>query len=248
MNTFEHASQLSLELANAIREKCGLAEAFKDITVPEPRMPMDELYFCRLVVWSYVFINEAFPVAEKQLTSIMRASNPKNLSAHGSAKNIINALRTHQCHNLPSDSKDNERKLKEIKIWHTQNSGDPIDWQKACVALIEEVLGVLANLFSTWHHATEIDVDCIPFIEKLVLALQNDWPSHHFDAVISSSANKIGLSGLNAAAFRNSEKYVEDWRKVVSVFNDRESATEALGRVIEQELSRKFGRIESTAQ
>ncbi|WP_223531951.1 hypothetical protein [Pseudomonas sp. BF-R-30] len=241
MSSFENISDLTVELATNIRNGFGSAEVFQEITVPHPAPPKDELYFCRLVAWGYVFINEAFPVAEKQLTGILRSSFPEKFSLHSKTKNIINYLRTQQSHNLPPTSRENEKKIRDIAIWHAQNSGDPIDWSKGCDALLAELVKIIQNLTAAWKFATEDPGDSDLFLENFKLAVNNDWPPYYFDELINRSAAKIGLIGFDAAAFRRSGKYVEQWRGLVAVFEDRESATEAISRVIDMELERTFG-------
>lgn len=242
MSNFESISDLTIELAANIRNGFGGKEVFQEITVPHPVPPKDELYFCRLVAWGYVFINEAFPVAEKLLTGILRSSFPEQFSLNNKTKNIINYLRTQQSHNLPPTSRENEKKIRDIAIWHAKNSGDPIDWGKGCDALLVELVKIIQNLTAAWEFATEDDGDRELFLESFKLAIRNDWPPYYFDELINTSAAKIGLIGFDAAAFRGSGKYVEQWRGLVAVFEDRESATEAISRVIDMELERTFGK------
>lgn len=108
MSSFE---EVNLKL-NAFSEELSIRlgqSVVQLITLPQPSDPKDELYFRKLVAWSYAALVEAFPVALKKLTNFLRTSNKSEFTGVSELKTAIQALRTVQSHNLPEPSSHSEK-------------------------------------------------------------------------------------------------------------------------------------------
>ena len=219
----------------------GLAgrEVIEPITVPKPSGMKDELYFHKLVSWSYVALTEAFPVPLKQLSNSLRSTDIERHKLLVDTRAVVQALRTVQSHNLAKKTAGNERQRALTETWYAANGGAPLMWEACCTALCAQVLEVLRALRMTWEYLTTDPGDRSSFLEKLCVALDTDWPAHTFDPAVEEAARSLGLVDFDVVAFRQSR--LEEWRKLVVFFPDRQAAIGAMNRAITQELKMIFG-------
>lgn len=241
MQNFNNSVAELRALIEAIGESYKSHPLFDDITVPEPSLPKDELFFTRLVAWGYVLLNEAFPVCLKQIIGVMRQSNPEMHKHYQHTRDIIDSLRTFQSHNLPSTSKRNEDRIRDIDIWKINNGGSPFSWEVSCDSLCQSINKVICDLRSVWNSISSDQDDKEVFLESLSLAFNNDWPAYLFDELVERSALSIGLKDFDATGFRKHKGNVDNWRKISALFSDRESAKEAVERAIKRGLISIFG-------
>lgn len=239
MTTFvDVQSELQL-LAAAIASELQGRIAIQDITVPQPTDPRDELYFRKLVSWSYVALMEAFPVTLKQLTGLLRATDSKAYSHFTLTKDVVSAFRAIQSHNLEKDSKSSERHNVIAQVWIVNNGGAPFTWEVCCSALCGQILEVFKSLRDLWLKVISDENDRVGILDKLNSAFESDWPAHIFDDAIEAAASLIGLLDFNAVAYRNSR--LDSWRKLTVLFLDRDAARNAVERAITVELRAIFG-------
>jgi hypothetical protein len=234
----EVGNELSL-LSNLMSRDLGGKQIVENITVPQPSGVKDELYFHKFVAWAYVALVEAFPVPLRQLSSVLRSTDGAGYKRVAETKEIVQALRTIQSHNLAKRSISNERQQALVEAWFVSNGGTPRSWENCCTSLCAQVLEVLRALHATWQHLTAIAEDRVEFLEKLKIAVDGDWPAHSFDTAVLTAANSIGFVEFDVVAFRQSR--IENWRKIAAFFPDRTVAAQAVARAINQELAMIFG-------
>lgn len=239
MTTFVDVQAELQLLAVAISSEIQGRTAIQDITVPVPTDPRDELYFIKFVSWSYVALMEAFPIALKQLTGLLRATDSKAFAHFTKTKDVVSAFRAIQSHNLEKESKSGERHNVIAQVWMASNGGSPVSWDACCTELCAQVFEVFKSLRTLWLSVISDDNDKIGFLEKLNSAFESEWPAHIFDDAIEAAANSIGLVDFNAVAYRNTR--LESWRKLTALFFDRSAARNAVERAITVELRAIFG-------
>lgn len=213
----------------------------EEITIAQPELPKDELFFTRLVAWSYVALNEAFPVLLKQLVGVMRQSEPLMYKNFQTTKEVVECMRAYQSHNLPATSKRNEEKIKSVKIWKAINGGSPFSWEAACDALCNCINTLIGDLRKIWDVVSADQGDRENFLESLSDAFDKDWPAHVYDALVERSAISIGLVSFNYVAFRKRQGNVDAWRKLAALFEERSAAEMAVERAIKADLINMFG-------
>lgn len=241
MQVFNNCVSDLHSLVDSVNASFNSRNVCDEITITPPGLPKDELFFTRLVAWSYVVLNEALPVLTKQLVSIMRQSEPATHKNFQDTKNIIECMRTFQSHNLPPTSKRNEDKIRDVKIWQSVNGGSPFSWETACDALCNAVHIVIRDLGRIWSVISMDQVDKEAFLESLSEAYEKDWPAHLYDPLVEKSATSIGLVGFNATEFRKRQGNVDTWRKIAILFDERSTAEAAVERAIKADLIKIFG-------
>lgn len=208
------------------------------VTVPEPKEPMDELHFVRLVSWSYVLFNEAGVPIFREIARFMKSSLPEASRTYHDGRRDVEALRTELAHNLPRGSSSNERKVRLVQAWFDTHRGDG-DWPTACRALlttVEAMIGHLRLAFNLMCEDGEGGTICPPGLLK---ALDRTWAPYEFDAVIVKVAEDIGLPPFDVPAFRKDRQ--EEWSRLASLFESREEAEVIVGRIVRVALESIFG-------
>lgn len=226
-------------LSRTMSNDLGGREVVETITVPPPTGVKDELYFNKLVAWSYVALVEAFPVPLKQLSNVLRATNSEGHRRLVETKDVVQALRTVQSHNLAKKTPSNERQRLLTEAWFVSNGGSQLSWETCCTALCTQVLEALRSLRVIWVQLTANDDDSTIFLTRLLEAINSEWPAHTFDTAVADAASALGFTDFDVVAYRQTR--IEHWRKLAAFFPDREVATQAMERAITQELSAIFG-------
>ena len=239
MATFALCQAEFLELSRTLSADIG-RDVVADITIAEPAAPLDELHFIKLVAWAYVVLVEAMPVPVRQISQTMRASDTVRHKSFSHTRELVEALRTVQSHNMGASSPRNLHQIKTCKIWLQQNAGSPTVWSSACSAMAAEVLAALVALRTTFDTVVSKPADRGAFIDSIRTALEKDWPAHSFDEVVCSCAAGLGLEHLDAVAYRKPR--FEQWKQLAALFPDRESALAAVRRAICTEMISVFGR------
>lgn len=98
----------------------------KVVTLRRPEEPMDELYFTKLVTWSYGFLVEAGQSAFREVGNLLKVSDPPAATRNGIGNKHVHDLRTVLTHNLAGDEKSSGyRARSQVDIWLLQNGGNP---------------------------------------------------------------------------------------------------------------------------
>ncbi|ELM3824695.1 hypothetical protein N7714_18230 [Pseudomonas aeruginosa] len=238
MSSFE---EVNLKL-NAFSEELSIRlgqSVVQLITLPQPSDPKDELYFRKLVAWSYAALVEAFPVALKKLTNFLRTSNKSEFTGVSELKTAIQALRTVQSHNLPEPSSHSEKQKKLADIWLLTYGSTPFCWATACTVLCNQLIVLFDTLMAALRKICQEPEDQQIFIEDMSATLLRTWPAHAFDELVKNSAEMIGLTEFDIVSYRQTR--IERWRELANLFTDRSSAMAAVGRAISVELISIFG-------
>lgn len=244
MVTFsEVRNELSLLISPISTELNGGGVA-GDITVTEPVAPRDELYFVRLVAWSYVVLFELFPVPLKRLVTLLRASDNAAYKRFCATRDAVHAIRTVQSHNLGEPSKHNERLKNLASAWMTQYGGSPSSWDICCSHLCDHMYDAFKTLRSIWLSSVSTAEDKEAFIDDLKSALLKDWPAYSFDSAVIEAADTIGLNAFDVVAYR--DIHIESWRRLANFFQDRDEAHKAVKRAIFVQMKGQFGDLAST--
>jgi hypothetical protein len=172
------------------------------ISVEEPAEPQDELFFLKLVSWCYVLLFEASHPTTRYILSLLRTGDPRDHKDVSAVLNNVNCLRTVRVHNLSTENRSDERKRGQASIWLLQNGGEPTDWPRSCGSLCGEVTSAVRLLIEKWHRLTANSEDAPNAIQDLIATIDGEWPSHIFDRMVESAANKIGLEGFDYVRYR----------------------------------------------
>jgi hypothetical protein len=232
------SSELTL-LTAAIKARLAKRDAVDDITVPQPEGTKDELYFRKLVSWSYVALVEAFPIPFRQITNLLRSSDNVSFKRISDTKELIQALRTLQSHNMDKKSNSNERQKSIAQAWLLVKGGASFSWEMCCTALCIQILDIFSTLHWAWEQTVNSDEDKDNFIKNLEAAIDGDWPAHSFDASLEIITETLGLQGIDIVAYRKTR--FDIWKKLAGLFPDRNTAIQAVERAIAIELQTTFG-------
>lgn len=238
MATFAVCQAQFSELSRTLSAEIG-RDVVAEVTIAEPAALLDELHFIKLVAWAYIVLVEAMPVPVRQISQTMRASDTVRHKSFSDTRELVEALRTVQSHNMGASSPRNQHQIKTCKIWLQQNAGTPTVWSTACSALAAEVLAALVALRTTFGTVVSKPADRGEFIDSIRIALERDWPAHSFDDEICSCATELGLEHLDAVAYRKPR--FEQWKQLAAMFPDRASALAAVHRAIRIEMISVFG-------
>lgn len=239
MVNFEDVRAEMQLLSAAINDQFAGGDVVDSISVPEPSGVKDELYFRKLVSWSYVALVEAFPVAFRQITALLRSSDKASHTRISETKEAVQAIRTLQSHNTVRQSASNERQKNVAEAWIVMNGGNPFTWEGACINLCVQIVDLLNTLRLTLLDVLRNEEDRSTFVSALKVAIDGDWPAYLFDGIVQSAADSLGLGEFDVVAYR--KIHFENWRKLAALFCDRQAAIEAITRVIFQELRATFG-------
>jgi hypothetical protein len=238
MATFSEVKLKLGLLAGALAAARGQG-VIDDISVPEPSDPKDELYFRKLVSWSYVALVEAFPIAQKQVMGLLRSGDASIHTRLSETKILVTALRTVQSHNTLPPSTSNNRQRVLAETWMLTNGGTPCSWEACCVAICSQLIDMFTSLSTALAKATDDEVDRANFVTTLKAAFDTDWPAHAFDSAVGDAATEIGLKDFDVVVYRN--VHLPEWKKLAVLFVDRQSAMDAVARAISTGLKGTFG-------
>lgn len=212
----------------------------EQITVEQPSGSEDELYFIRLVHWTYVLFNEAGQPVFKELQRLVKSMDSQKAGLIGSGKRDIDALRAYTAHNLPPTSSSSERTKRLAIIWlRTHGGGPPPNWASCCEALCALVHGMVKALADCLTRATDTEEEARELVSSILAAVDNHWEAYEFDSILDTATENIDLKGLDLVAYRNS-RYSE-WRDLAGLFSTRDEARIAMSRAILAEVTHLFG-------
>lgn len=234
--SFSNLRDAAERFRRSVGDACG-EEMISSVSVDEPSSD-DELGFYKLVLWSYVFWNEACQPAGRHIASILRSSSPTDAKAVATTFANVGFLRTKLAHNL-GESTGDQHKQTQANIWLVQNGGEPTDWPQCVRQLSEAMSRSINSLTDHWELLLTSPEDAPTAVERLISEVQHDWPVHTFDPIVAEVARALGLEGLEVVSYRLSRH--EDWRKFAKMFGTRAEAEIALRRVVLADMTRTFG-------
>ena len=210
------------------------------ISLDQPKPPLDELYFRKVVAWSYALIFE-IGIFFRFSKNLLRASDT---NAHGRFQRItefIRTARTVHAHNLKREHKSDQRILRNYEIWMLDSGGNPINWVKCIETLVDSFCSTLVDIEQIWITLCNQEWSQRQLVEQYLGDCVMHWEAHEFDLLVATAAEEIGLEDFDSAAFRKESGRLNRWRKVVGFFGTRRSAEEAIGRAILREMTGIFG-------
>lgn len=214
-------------------------EMVKKVTLGHPKDPLDELYFIKLVTWSYGFFVEAGQSAFRELGNLLKVFDPPAATRNGINNKTVQDLRTVFTHNLTGDERSSgARARRQVDIWLLQNGGSPTDWESCCKALCSLVIETITNLRVCWDNVISGEEDRASSIEKIREAVENKWAPHELDRMIEEAVQVYNISGLDVVAYRKLRW--EEWSDLLKCFSNRNDADVGLRRIIHAELKAKF--------
>lgn len=210
-----------------------------DISLSVPNLPLNELYFRKLVSWSYVLLYESgyFIGYSRKLLRL----NPAESEEFNKIRRVINNIRTFNEHNLRNDRAADVKKIKEVESWMLEHGGNPNDWKKCSIALLEQLCKALTAIHVIWEQVCETKNQCCEIRRGYISEKNTNWEAHQFDPFIQEAASEIGLAEFDGKKYRDSGGRLERWRKLVVCFNNRVDAENAIKRAIRTELINLFG-------
>lgn len=226
-------------LRRSVGDACG-RDLILTVSVDEPTSD-DELGFYKLVLWSYVFWIEACSPAGRHILDILRNASPAEYKSASATFNFLLSLRTRLAHNLGTSTGD-RHKLTQASIWLEQNGGEPTNWTRCIESLSAAMTEALISLSNQWELLLASPEDAESAVERLLFAVDHDWPVHTFDPIISEVAASLDLEGLDVVTFRQARH--DEWRKLAKMFHTRADADAAVRRIILSEMTRTFGASE----
>ena len=216
-------------------------DEIREISVEEPVLPLDELYFRKAVIWCYVLFNETGPFF--RFSAKLLRSNPPASERFGAIKRLVNCARTVHAHNLSLDRKNDQAKRRVYEVWLHENGGAPTDWERCCRCLIGEVAETLSLIYAAYRQRTELNNDRMELWKAYEVEKQRHWEAHEFDLFVQRAADDLGIKGFKCTEFRKSGDRVGKWQTLVSFFDTRRSAEEAIMRAVHVELIGIFGNL-----
>lgn len=210
------------------------------ISLDEPEAPYDELYFRKIVAWSYGLLFES-GVFFRFSRNLVRSSNPNAYQVLQDASDLVRSARTVHGHNLRPDRPSDQNTLRKYGIWMIEVGGTPTDWEKCILTLVRNVCDALAGIKAVWVEKCSESWSRKQIVDAYFEDKRDHWEAHEFDRFIESAALRVGLSNFDCVKFRNSNGRLERWRRLVCCFGTRQSAEEAVGRAILRELTDVFG-------
>ena len=210
------------------------------ISLDQPKLPFDELYFIKLVAWSYALIFET-GIFFRFSKNLLRASDANAYGRYQRITEFIRTARTVQAHNLKREHRSDQRILRNYDIWMLESGGNPIDWAKCIETLVDSLRSTLIDIEKLWITQCGEEWSQRHLVEQYLGDCVTHWEAHEFDSLVATAAEEIGLEDFNSAAFRKESGRLDRWRKLVGFFGTRRSAEEAIGRAILREITDIFG-------
>lgn len=198
-----------------------------DIRIAPPASDSDELSFLRLVGWCYVLINEAARVQLNFLKQLPPMEEPGRLLPY------VGRLRTWIGHNLSLTREYDLETLKTAQSWFIATCGTgtpsrPEHWRACFGRLCADVALLLAGALAACD-ALDSKEDGARLVEELKKRAERNWDAFRFDCYVERACASIGYIGLDVVAFR--QRYLDQWRKVVSTAED-----DAIDRLLEMRV------------
>lgn len=210
------------------------------ISLDQPEAPLDELYFRKVIAWSYALIFET-GIFFRFSKNILRASDA---SAHNRFQRIVEFIRTARtvhAHNLRREHESDRRKMRNYEIWLLDSGGNPINWEKCIEKLVDRLCSTLVDIEQRWITLCSDEWSRRQLVEQYLGECVTYWEAHEFDPLVATAAADIGLEEFDSTAFRKESGRLDRWRKLVGFFGTRNSAQEAIGRAIQREMIGIFG-------
>ena len=211
-----------------------------EISVDKPTLPLDELYFRKAVSWCYVLFQETGPFIRFS-GKLLRARPPAHENFR-QVKELVQCARAVHAHNLLRGRESDSQKIRVYEIWLLENGGEPLSWEMSCQALLKQVDGVLSEIQEEWRRRCDDVSDRQALWRDYEMEKRTFWEGHEFDPFVAQAAEEAGLDGFDGTVFRKEGDRLERWRKLVSCFDTRESAENAINRAICTEIFNVFGR------
>ena len=210
------------------------------ISLDEPDGPFDELYFRKVVAWTYGLLFES-GVFFRFSKNLVRSSNPNAYQILHNAIDIVRTARTVHGHNLRLDRPSDQDTLRKYRVWLVSVGGIPTDWEKCIFAFVRSIYDALTEVRTVWLEKCSESEGRKQIVDAYFEDKRDHWEAHEFDAFVKAAASSVGLSNFDCVRFRSSNGRLERWRRLVCCFDTRESAEEAVGRAILRELRNLFG-------
>jgi hypothetical protein len=236
--SFEAWAQSAGRLRAALHSSTG-KHLLAEVSLEAPDDSRGEAAFIKSVLWGYVLWFEACQPAGRYLMTIVRNSSSENQKVASRAFLDVQNLRTFHAHNLLSSNNSDQHKLNQAKAWLAQNGGAERDWDRCTTKLCSDMTVALDIICTHWNIVIESPEDAATAIRGLIDTFEREWAPHLFDRMIDEVATSLGLSDFDSVKYRVTR--LEDWRKITEFFLDGTSAEAAVRRVIQQEMTMKFG-------
>jgi hypothetical protein len=226
---FADLQELHRQLGLRLRARAS-DMALREITVNLPVRDNDELSFIRLIIWCYALVNESGRVSMRFLRDLPPFSGSSLLPEAGH-------LRTWATHNLLPNKESDRKRLKLAWQWlsdacGTDHPSAKVEWRMCFERLVSAAGEVLKNALSASEALTSAD-DGPRLLEELGRRLERDWEAHQFDPIVIKVADSLGFGTIDAVEVR--KRYLDSWRRVVSIADDG-NIDNLLERRIEKDL------------
>lgn len=225
--SFADVQETHRQLSLRLRVHAG-DRALGEVTVNIPTSDDDELSFLRLVVWSYVLLQETGRVALRFLKELPPFPSGELLPE-------VSYLRTWATHNLLPDKDSDRKKLQLAWGWLKQACGStrpttPEDWRACFGRLCDNVADVLRNALAACE-ALDGPEDGPRLLDELRRRLDRNWDAHRFDVHVVDALSRLGFKGIEPVQFRM--RHLDSWRKVVAAAQE-----DSIDRLLEQRIEK----------
>lgn len=235
--TFLSLQEAAVAFTKMVNEDLGQV-VVQPVTLDTPEPPPDELHFTRLVLWCYGFFYEAAADVLKECKALLKTREPGQTNQYENSARIVQNLRTYKVHNLPP-SKGNLNKQQMAQQWISDAVAKGQGIASATEELCNITLAMLSAVTTAWKESTKDPGDRAQLVERVLRSFEETWAPHQLDDIVKDVAEEIGLIGFNAKEFR--AIHIETWRSNARCFEDRETATVGLRRIIRRAMENTFG-------
>lgn len=240
--TFSDVLARVADLRHALQTQIDPA-ALKDIGVRGPAGRADEAAFLRLTAWCYSFLFEQGRIVIPFLLEDGISSSEKpEASRHRATRKAVRNLRTWFFHNLTAESKHDLEVSTAASEWFlaacgsTSPQGDD-HWRTCFAVLSKDVVGLAQHCLKVVSSIAASADDTNLVFADLRLRINREWAPFQFDAVVESSAARLGEK-INAREFR--DRRLSSWRKFVSSLPDDVDISHEVERLIDGEVANHF--------
>jgi hypothetical protein len=225
--SFADVQETHRQLRLRLRVHAG-EQAFAEVTVNIPTGDDDELSFLRLVVWSYVLLQETGRVALRFLKELPPFTSGELLPE-------VSYLRTWATHNLLPDKDSDRKKLQLAWTWLKQSCGTSTpgtsdEWRGCFRRLSDSVLDTLRRSLVACEAFDGPD-DGPRLLDELRRRLDRNWDAYRFDEHLVAAQKRLGFEGIESVPFRI--QHLESWRKVVAAARE-----DSIDRLLEQRIEK----------
>jgi hypothetical protein len=235
--TFLRLQEAAVAFTKMVNEDLGQV-VVQPVTLDTPEPPPDELHFTRLVLWCYGFFYEAAADVLKECKALLKTREPGQTNQYEQSARIVQNLLTYKVHNLPP-SKGNLNKQQMAQQWISDAIAKGQGIASATEELCNITLAMLSAVTTAWKESTKDPGDRAQLVERVLRSFEETWAPHQLDDIVKDVAEEIGLIGFNAKEFRTI--HIETWRSNARCFEDRETATVGLRRIIRRAMENTFG-------